>query len=1631
MKIFKKLVNIVLLFSLFVPYLNFPIRAQAQATFSVQVVGTTNTQAVIKYISPDNNACKVEVSESSNYFPLVHDVNPSLFSGANMDTRTEALSNSNQRIFVIGKRMVEKGIDGKNYSRALQTNTTHYYRVTCGASVVTGTFTTASIPFGMTYSDDIQKNPEDRKGYMYPTIDKTDRNFKFVDPRTGVLHKNMALVSDGSLAYDGSSFGWSSAGFHEWCSPVLSANGFYRCALINDWAPLLYAIHPQTGEVRYLGGLYYWGQSYGLKDGVVGCGNINGVAWDTQDSNALYCHGYDKGGELVVVKMNYTGNDQSVAPGLSGGFPTRAPSTISNLTPAPNTLSKQIRDFDPDFDSSKFNCGIGGSNLGGYIGFSCSRGIQDSFAWIGAFSLQTKTVTAFIPMYAQPKSRWCTSHTGEFLGPEPVIAVHTQFTKGGVGAGRYIVKLADSLPGGVAAGSLSTVRVTSAWDASWGAQPAGFEPGEPVSDELDHYLMDAEVGDLFAVGGEYVQITEKRSATEWVVRRGIGKDQTYLYPRSHSAGTGMVAFCNAAIYDPSGAPAQNPGDIPVIFWNFTQSPRGENPYHYGSNFGSHPVNRGGKRVDSGRFSNVTPTNPATWTLSPSGYVNLSPKFAGAHLPASGNYFEKHSSMPYHGASWFLDMHPYTGGNLATQENDSATKSLGGSLYQYFYNGLDTPHYGGDGINRKQAATFAFNGNYQMVDISGPGSIIGTGSEYNYTYCVANKAGECVAGSVKGDVYFNTPNLTPGHRYCSGNEFYDGSLNVCIGDVPTIGFSVTQNKFQNDNTGQSIRVLSKVFAYAHQSGTANVKVLPDGSWAIMNSYLPGNPIFLVKIPPIPASDGVDRTTFVRAPLTLTPPSGKGITQAKVYFGYSEQGNPGDYYCTSRREACVSTVSAITDSNPFSYAVSDSYSNMPCTTSCTVTVPVLPMRTAYFKVSYLNASGAEVATDNGVIAERYAASIGGASTNNTFTNPSPTPTNPTPTPINPTPPPVIDTTPPVISNVNTSNITTTSATVTWNTNEPSSSQIEYGLTSAYGAISAVDGTLTTNHTMIFSGLSPNTRYHFRVISEDDAGNEAISSKYTFTTQAESVVDNNQPNNNNAGSGARPEWGSVKKITIQASKVSGSLSDFPVLVSFTDPDLKSISDGGKVAKNDGSDILFTSENNDKLSHEIEKYDPGTGELIAWVKLPSISSSVDTVLNLYFGNSSSPNQQDATGVWGSNYVSVWHMGDSDSYSLNDSKNVNNANGTGTILSGTGKIGYGFETDGGSNNYANSTTINFPSGADVMTMSYWVRFDTGPGAWTTILGYGTGGYMSQFLPSYYWTIPEHVTFAGGGAYKSIEAPSTSWKYYTLQIRTGGQWSVYSNGAHVKTECMASCDGWNMTTGTMQFSGWQSLNGVLDEVRISNVLRSADWIATEYNNQSDPSSFIKIGATQKNTSSPVETPPSKASKADSNTNPSVTAKNEAASGSSSGGGGSSSSRAATAKSDNVTNQTTITTNVSGISLPRDLVFGSRGDDVVLLQKTLISLGYLSSDSATGYFGPLTLSAVKKYQQDKDIAGSGDRGWGNVGPQTRAHFANLSSITTSNSLTLAQKAAIQAQINALLSLVTKLIQQLQTLQAAGR
>jgi len=99
--------------------------------------------------------------------------------------------------------------------------------------------------------------------------------------------------------------------------------------------------------------------------------------------------------------------------------------------------------------------------------------------------------------------------------------------------------------------------------------------------------------------------------------------------------------------------------------------------------------------------------------------------------------------------------------------------------------------------------------------------------------------------------------------------------------------------------------------------------------------------------------------------------------------------------------------------------------------------------------------------------------------------------------------VDETPPVISKFSVSYVGDTGLVITWTTDEPATSRVEYGETQAYGTmVASVE--MTTDHAITLSGLIPGVTYHVKVRSEDSAGNEAVPAEHGVTAGGPEEVD-----------------------------------------------------------------------------------------------------------------------------------------------------------------------------------------------------------------------------------------------------------------------------------------------------------------------------------------------------------------------------------------------------------------------------------------------------------------------------------------------------------------------------------------------
>ncbi len=332
----------------------------------------------------------------------------------------------------------------------------------------------------------------------------------------------------------------------------------------------------------------------------------------------------------------------------------------------------------------------------------------------------------------------------------------------------------------------------------------------------------------------------------------------------------------------------------------------------------------------------------------------------------------------------------------------------------------------------------------------------------------------------------------------------------------------------------------------------------------------------------------------------------------------------------------------------------------------------------------------------------------------------------------------------------------------------------------------------------------------------------------------------------------WNYRKTIAIDHNKVEGTsdLTNFPVLIDITDASLQAN------ARSDGYDILFTSsDGTTKLDHERETYTTATGRILAWVEIPTLDYNDNTIIYMYYGNSGASDQQNATGVWDSNYKWVNHWGDGTTLSLEDSTSNNyDATRINTAPAVSGKIGGAVESQSSGSRWV-EWTHTYGDFSSNFTASMWMYLNnSASGNGDLIFGqmYGSTDLNVIYISASTQKIISQIRKDNGTpSTKTLSASALStgtWYHIVYTMNSSDNVSVYVNGSamsdtHSSLTRMSEALGGTVIRAGSAASWWSQNDAKYDEVRFSHTVRSADWIKTEYNNQSSPSTFYSVSGT--------------------------------------------------------------------------------------------------------------------------------------------------------------------------------------------
>ncbi len=284
----------------------------------------------------------------------------------------------------------------------------------------------------------------------------------------------------------------------------------------------------------------------------------------------------------------------------------------------------------------------------------------------------------------------------------------------------------------------------------------------------------------------------------------------------------------------------------------------------------------------------------------------------------------------------------------------------------------------------------------------------------------------------------------------------------------------------------------------------------------------------------------------------------------------------------------------------------------------------------------------------------------------------------------------------------------------------------------------------------------------------------------------------------------------------------ADFPVLVR-----LHKDFFNFKQAQAKGEDIRFATSAGVPLAYQVEDWDAAKGMASIWVRLPVIKGNARLPLQVYWGKADAASESNGKAVFNESngFLSVWHMTDP----VKDEVGTLESKDQGTTA-GVGMVGPARHFAGKQGIACGEKIPNLPTGASPHSTEVWYRADA---ANMDLVCWGQEGTPAGKVRMQLQSPPHiYVDSDGGSIHAKSALPKSEW-IQVVHTYDGKAGNIYVNGrldvpAPTQTQMKI------LSPARMWLGGWYNnynFIGDMDEVRVSKVARSADWVRLQYENQ--------------------------------------------------------------------------------------------------------------------------------------------------------------------------------------------------------
>ena len=263
-------------------------------------------------------------------------------------------------------------------------------------------------------------------------------------------------------------------------------------------------------------------------------------------------------------------------------------------------------------------------------------------------------------------------------------------------------------------------------------------------------------------------------------------------------------------------------------------------------------------------------------------------------------------------------------------------------------------------------------------------------------------------------------------------------------------------------------------------------------------------------------------------------------------------------------------------------------------------------------------------------------------------------------------------------------------------------------------------------------------------------------------------------------------------------------------------------------GEDLRFSAAGK-PLAYQIDDWDAAGGRASVWVKIPQIKGNARQEFKAHWGKADAASESNGAAVFSAEngYAGVIHMNEA----LKDETGALTPADAGTTVS-SGVIGAARHLAAGQGIRCGDNITTFPAGADPHSSEGWFRAEV---AGTNVLGWGNEAKQGKVVMSL--ASPPHLRmecyFSGADVASGGMLPLAQWVHVAHTYKNGDS-RVYVNGVLDGVSTSAAAPLAIKQPAKMWIGGWQNnfnFAGDIDEVRISKVARSAEWIRLQYANQ--------------------------------------------------------------------------------------------------------------------------------------------------------------------------------------------------------